>query len=88
MCRSRIAVAAFVILLVAFVGFLMWLNAGIDRVPLRPTGGSEFEKATVDEVISSDVSLSDSGEMQGNQKVLLTIASGQYAGQQAEATSP
>ena len=26
--------------------------------------------------------------MQGNQKVLLTIASGQYAGQQAEATSP
>lgn len=88
MCRSRIAVAAFAILLVAFAGFLMWLNAGIDRVPLRPTGGSEFEKATVDEVISSDVSLSDSGEMQGNQKVLLTIASGQYAGQQAEATSP
>lgn len=88
MCRSRIAVAAFAILLVAFAGFLMWLNAGIDRVPLRPTGGSEFEKATVDEAISSDVSLSDSGEMQGNQKVLLTIASGQYAGQQAEATSP
>lgn len=88
MCRSRIAVAAFAILLVAFAGFLMWLNAGIDRVPLRPTGGSEFEKATVDEVISSDVSLSDSGEMQGNQKVLLTIASGQYAGQQAEAMSP
>ena len=88
MCRSRIAVAAFAILLVAFAGFLMWLNAGIDRVPLRPTGGSEFEKATVDEVISSDVSLSDSGEMQGNQKVLLTIASGQYAGQQVEATSP
>ncbi|WP_417059440.1 hypothetical protein, partial [Ellagibacter isourolithinifaciens] len=55
MCRSRIAVAAFAILLVAFAGFLMWLNAGIDRVPLRPTGGSEFEKATVDEVISSDV---------------------------------
>ena len=86
--RSRIAVAAFAILLVAFAGFLVWLNAGIDRVPLRPTGGSEFEKATVDEVITSDVSLSDSGEMQGNQKVLLTIASGQYAGQQAEATSP
>ena len=86
--RSRVAVAAFAILLVAFAGFLVWLNAGIDRVPLRPTGGSEFEKATVDEVISSDVSLSDAGEMQGNQKVLLTITSGQYAGQQAEATSP
>lgn len=86
--RSRIAVAAFAILLVAFAGFLLWLNAGIDRVPLRPTGGSEFEKATVDEVISSEVSLSDAGEMQGNQKVLLTIASGQYAGQQVEATSP
>lgn len=86
--RSRIAVAAFAILLVAFAGFLAWLNAGIDRVPLRPTGGSEFEKATVDEVITSDVSLSDSGEMQGNQKVLLTITSGQYAGQQVEATSP
>ena len=86
--RSRIAVAVFAILLVAFAGFLVWLNAGIDRVPLRPTGGSEFEKATVDEVISSDVSLSDAGEMQGNQKVLLTITSGQYAGQQAEATSP
>lgn len=86
--RSRIAVAVFAILLVAFAGFLVWLNAGIDRVPLRPTGGSEFEKATVDEVISSDVSLSDSGEMQGNQTVLLTIASGQYAGQQAKATSP
>ena len=86
--RSRIAVAVFAILLVAFAGFLVWFNSGIDRVPLRPTGGSEFEKATVDEVISSDVSLSDSGEMQGNQTVLLTIASGQYAGQQAKATSP
>ena len=86
--RSRIAMAVFATLLVLFAGFLIWLNAGIDRVPLRPTGGSEFAKATVDEVLSSDVDLSDSGEMQGNQTVRLTITSGKYAGQQAEATSP
>lgn len=64
-----------------------WLNAGIERVPLRPTGGSQFAKATVDEVLTSDVGLSDSGEMQGNQRVLLTITDGQFAGNQVEATS-
>ena len=86
--RSRIFAAAFMLMLVAFAGCVLWLNAGIERVPLRPTGGSQFAKATVDEVLTSDVGLSDSGEMQGNQRVLLTITDGQFAGNQVEATSP
>ncbi len=86
--HRRIVPVAFALGMVVFIGCVLWLNAGIERVPLRPTGGSQFAKATVDGVLSSDVGLSDSGEMQGNQRVLLTITDGQFAGEQVEATSP
>lgn len=84
----RIFVGVVCLLAVVFVGSLVWLNGTTERVPLRPTGGSEFAQATVDEVLESNVETSDEGEMQGNQRVMLTITSGRFAGQQTEATSP
>lgn len=86
--HRRIGVVIVAIFLVAFAGAIIWLNGSVERVPLRPTGGSEFAKATVDEVLQSDTGLSDEGEMQGNQTVRLTITSGTYEGQTVEATSP
>lgn len=88
MRRKRIATVAFAVVVVAFFACLVVLNAGIERVPLRPTGGSQFAKATVTEVLQSDVETSDTGEMQGNQTVMLRVTSGEFEGQEVQATSP
>ena len=81
-------IAGAVLFVAFFIGLVAWLNLTTVKVPLRPTGGSEFATATVDEVLSSDVETSEEGEMQGNQRVLLTVTSGRFNGQQVEATSP
>ena len=51
-------------------------------------GGTEFAKATVLEVLSSDTAQSEEGELQGNQLVRVKITSGPYAGEKCEAQSP
>ena len=86
--RKRTTAVLGFVLIVVFCGCLVYLNACIDKVPLRPTGGSQFAKACVDDVLESNIEQSEEGEMQGNQRVLLTITSGEYAGSQVEATSP
>ena len=67
--------------LIIFTGALIFFNAQIHRVPLRPAGSTQFAKATVLKVISGDVNQDEDGEMQGNQVVQLKITSGQYSGQ-------
>lgn len=74
--------------LVVFTGILILFNSSIHRVPLRPTGGAQFAKATVTRVISSDVEQSKDGELQGNQIVQLKITSGAFKGQSVQAQSP
>mgnify|MGYP000407778063 CR=1 FL=1 len=74
--------------LVVFIGVLIVFNAQIDRVPLRPSGSTQFAKATVVKVISSNIGEDENGEMQGNQVVQLKITSGPYKGQVCEAQSP
>lgn len=78
-----IAVAA-----VVFTGILIWFNASVHRVPLRPTGGAEFATAKVTRVISSEVNESAYGERSGNQVVTLRLLSGRFKGQTVEAKSP
>ncbi len=86
--RTRIANVVLAVFVIVFCVFLYQLNTTTERVPLRPTGGSEFARATVDEVLTSNTDTSDEGEMSGNQTVTLTIDSGTYAGTTTTATSP
>ena len=71
-----------------FLGILILLNQGIHRPPLRPTGGAQFAKAVVEEVVSDNTSEGDHVEMQGNQVVRIRITSGKYKGESCEAQSP
>lgn len=74
--------------LIVFAGALIVFNAQIHRAPLRPAGSTQFAKATVVKVISSNIGQNENGEMQGNQVVQLKITSGSYNGQICEAQSP
>ena len=86
--RKRTAAVVLLLFVVVFCGSLVFLNTSIEKPPLRPTGGSQFAKATVEEVLESNIGQSEEGEMQGNQRVLLTITSGEFKGSVVEATSP
>lgn len=85
--HQRTAIGLF-FFLVIFSGVLIVFNAQIHRVPLRPNGSTQFAKATVVRVISSDIGQDENGEMQGNQVVQLKITSGPYQGKICEAQSP
>lgn len=85
--KSQTAVI-FAICLVIFIGILIVFNSSVRRVPLRPTGGAQFETATVTKVISSNIEQSKDGELQGNQLVTLRINSGKYKGQTVQAQCP
>jgi len=85
--RQRTAIGLFFFLIV-FTGALIVFNAQIHRVPLRPAGSTQFAKATVVKVISSNIGQDENGEMQGNQVVQLKITSGPYQGKVCEAQSP
>ncbi len=83
--RTAIGLSLF---LVVFIGALIVFNAQIERVSLRPNGSTQFAKATVVKVISSNIGEDENGEMQGNQVVQLKITSGPYEGHVCEAQSP
>lgn len=76
------------VFLAAFAGCLLWMNMEIERTPLRPDGGNVFARAVVTEVLSSDVNISEEGEMQGNQKVKIKITDGDFKGTICEAQCP
>ncbi len=59
--RKRTTAVLGFVLIVVFCGCLVYLNAGIDKVPLRPTGGSQFAKACVDDVLERATSSSPEG---------------------------
>lgn len=86
--KKAAAVVALSIGIVIFSALLIFFNASIHKVPLRPTGGAQFVKATVTRVISSNVGQSEEGELQGNQVVQLKLTSGAHKGKTVEAQSP
>ena len=75
-------------LLAAFTGWLIMFNGSIEKTELRPTGGNTFARATVLEVLEDNTNISEEGELEGNQKVRIKITSGEYKGEECEATSP
>lgn len=81
-------IGSLIVFLIIFAGGLILFNSGIQKAPLRPTGGTEFAKATVLEVLSDDTAQSEEGELQGNQLVRVKITSGRFAGKECEAQSP
>ena len=86
--KRTLTIGILIVFLIVFTGGLLWFNSGIQKTPLRPMGGTEFAKATVLEVLSSDTAQSEEGELQGNQLVRVKITSGPYAGEECEAQSP
>ena len=86
--KKKLSLLAGAMFLVIFTGILISVNRGIVRTPLRPTGGTEFARAVVEEVISSNLEESDSVQLQGNQIVRVRITSGVYKNQVCEAQSP
>lgn len=86
--RDKIIVLTAAILIVIFAGVLILFNGSIERTPLRPTGGNTFAKATVLGVLSDNTSITEDGELLGNQTIKIKITSGEYKGEECEATSP
>lgn len=86
--KKRMLILLEITFLIAFIGILFWINRGIERADLRPTGGTKFAKAVVEEVLESNVHISETGEFSGNQKVRLRITSGDYKGEVCQATCP
>ena len=86
--RKKITISSLIIILVIFSVGVLILNSGIKKKALRPTGGNTFAKAVVTKVITSNVNISDEGEMEGNQTVKIRITSGKYKNEECEAQSP
>lgn len=86
--RNQILFLAAAVLMVVFVGALITFNARIERQDLRPTGGTKFAKAVVEEVLESNNDISENGEYSGNQKIRIRITSGEFEGEVCEAQSP
>ncbi|WP_448902648.1 YibE/F family protein [Eubacterium sp.] len=86
--RKKITISSLIIILVIFSVGVLILNSGIKKKALRPTGGNTFAKAVVTKVITSNVNISDEGEMEGNQTVKIKITSGKYKNEECEAQSP
>ncbi|MEE1195264.1 MAG: YibE/F family protein [Lachnospiraceae bacterium] len=86
--RKKILFLACAVFMVLFVGILISFNRGIERTDLRPTGGTKFARAVVEEVLESNNDISENGEYSGNQKVRIRITSGEFEGEVCEAQSP
>lgn len=85
---ERLHVLIPVVLGILIAGLLIFLNAKIPIAPLHPAGQSQFAKATVTKIISSDADQSVNAGTQGNQVVELKITSGPFSGKSCQAISP
>ena len=85
---KRIYFVIYAIFLLVFIGGMFYFNRIIERTDLRPTGGTKFAKAVVEEVLESNVEISESTGYSGNQKVKIRITSGKFAGEVCEASCP
>lgn len=86
--RKKTIFLVFAVLVMAISGILILFNNSIERHELRPTGGTKFAKAVVEEVLESNIDISENGEYSGNQKVRVRITSGEFEGRVCVATSP
>ena len=86
--NKKIVVCLWILFMIIFTGIVVWCNGRIQKTPLRPTNGAVFAKATVEEILSSDINLSEDGEMEGSQQVNIKIRTGKYKGKTCQATSP
>ena len=86
--QKRIGFLICALLIVTFIGGMIYFNGTIKREDLRPTGGTKFAKAVIEEVLESNVNISETGEFSGNQKVRLKITSGEFSGEVCEAQCP
>lgn len=76
------------ILLVVITAIVISYGNSIERGGLRPTGGSQFVSGVIEEVLDSSIEESEDGELYGNQKVMVRITSGEYRGEEYEASCP
>lgn len=86
--KKRILFMIFAAIMMFFLGGMIYFNGTIERQDLRPTGGTKFARAVVEEVLESNVNISESGEFSGNQKVKIRITSGEFKGEICEAQCP
>ena len=86
--KKKLIFLVFAVVVVAITGSLIMYSKNITRQDLRPTGGTKFAKAVVLEVLESNIDISENGEYSGNQKVRVSITSGEYEGQECVATCP
>lgn len=86
--KKRVSFLIFAVLIVVLVGGMIYFSGMIERQDLRPTGGTKFAKAVVEEVLESNVDISESGEFSGNQKVKIQITSGEFSGEVCKAQCP
>ena len=86
--KKKYTILGLVMVIIIFSIGVFILNSGIKKKPLRPSGGNQFAKAVVTKVLTSDVNISEEGEMEGNQTVKIKITSGKYKNQECEAQSP
>lgn len=83
--KKKVGYIIFALLTIVFLAALVVLNKSIDKVPLLAQDGSSFEKAVVTEIIQDN--LTENGERSGEQVVMVKITSGEYKGEEVEATS-
>lgn len=76
--REWIAHGVAVLLILLFLGFLIWFNQGIEKTPLVPDDGMTFEKATVVGILEDN--RSEDGSRAGSQLLQVEITSGSLRG--------